>query len=80
MLSHVAGRPIRHVQADPEQARRHLMAMGIPERYARLLVQLDESIQRGAEARVTQTVLRVTGHEPRSFDAFAREHAAVWHS
>ncbi len=78
VLSQVAGRPMRHVQVDPDAARRHMEGAGIPERYARLLVQLDEAIRQGAEARVTQTVARVTGREPRSFEAFAREHAAVW--
>jgi ergot alkaloid biosynthesis protein len=78
MLSQVAGRPLRHVQASPEEARRHLMGMGIPEHYARFLVQLDEAIQQGAEARVTQTVLRVTGHEPRSFETFAKEHSTFF--
>jgi ergot alkaloid biosynthesis protein len=76
VLSEVTGRPIRHVQVDAETAQRHMVGAGIPERYARLLVQLDEAIRQGAEARVTQTVARVTGREPRSFEAFARAHAA----
>jgi uncharacterized protein YbjT (DUF2867 family) len=80
VISQVAGRPIRHVHADPDEARRLMMGAGIPERYARLLVQLDEAIRQGGEARVTGTVARVTDQEPRSFEAFAREHAAFWRS
>ncbi|WP_224240088.1 NmrA family NAD(P)-binding protein [Hyalangium gracile] len=78
VLSKVAGRPIRHKHVDPDEARRHMMSAGMPERYARFLVQLDESIREGAEARVTDTVSRVTGREPRSFEAFARAHAAFF--
>jgi uncharacterized protein YbjT (DUF2867 family) len=78
VLSQVAGRPMRHVHAAPDEAQRHMMGAGIPERYARLLVQLDEAIRQGTEARVTQTVSRVTGHAPRSFEAFARAHASFW--
>jgi uncharacterized protein YbjT (DUF2867 family) len=80
VISEVSGRPMRHVHADPDEARRHMVGAGIPERYARLLVQLDEVIRQGTEDRVTQTVSRVTGQEPRSFEAFARAHAAFWRS
>ncbi|PTL84055.1 NAD(P)H-binding protein [Vitiosangium sp. GDMCC 1.1324] len=78
VLSQAAGRPMRHVHASFDEAQRHMMDAGIPERYARLLSQLDESIRQGAESQVTQTVLRVTGQEPRSFEAFARAHSAFW--
>jgi len=78
ILSQVAGRPMRHVSADSDAVQRHMMDAGIPERYAQLLVQLDEAIRQGTESRVTDTVLRVTGREPRSFEAFARAHAAFW--
>jgi uncharacterized protein YbjT (DUF2867 family) len=74
ILSRVSGRPVRHAHVPPDEAVRHMMAAGIPERYARLLAQLDEAIQQGAEGRVTDTVSRVTGREPRSFEAFVRAH------
>jgi ergot alkaloid biosynthesis protein len=80
VLSQVLGRPIRHVHVDPDEARRHMMGVGMPEQYARLLVQLDEAIARGTEAHVTQTVSRVTSREPRTFEAFARAHAEFWQS
>ncbi|WP_224369005.1 ergot alkaloid biosynthesis protein [Hyalangium versicolor] len=80
ILSQVAGRPMKHVHVDSDEARRHMVGTGMPEQYARLLVQLDEGIRQGAEARVTDTVSRVTGHEPRSFEAFAKAHAAFWRS
>jgi uncharacterized protein YbjT (DUF2867 family) len=78
ILSQVTGRPMRHVQVDGAAVRRHMMATGIPERYAGLLAGLEESIRQGSEARVTGTVARVTGRPPRSFEAFAREHASFW--
>ena len=45
---------------------------GIPERYAALLAQMEDAIARGAEARLTSTVERVTGRPPRSFEALVR--------
>lgn len=50
----------------------------MPAPYARFLSQLEEMIRDGAEDRVTSTVLRVTGRAPRSFESFARAHAARW--
>jgi uncharacterized protein YbjT (DUF2867 family) len=78
VISQVTGRPMRHVQVDGEKVVQHMMVTGIPERYARLLAGLEESIRQGTEARVTDTVSRVTGRPPRSFEDFAREHVAFW--
>jgi uncharacterized protein YbjT (DUF2867 family) len=78
VISEVARRPMRHVKVGPDEVVRHMVDSGIPERYAVFLAQLEESIRQGTEARVTQTVLRVTGREPRSFEAFARAHSAFW--
>lgn len=78
VISEVAGRPMRHVKATPKEARRHLTTLGIPDRSARIFVRLDEAIRQGAEDRVTDTVARVTGHEPRSFEVFAKAHADFW--
>ncbi|WP_375754267.1 NmrA family NAD(P)-binding protein [Corallococcus exercitus] len=77
ILSRVSGRPIRHVQATPEEAQRHLQASGMPEIYARFLTMLDVRIRDGAEDRVTDTVLRVTGRAPRDFESFARAHLGI---
>ncbi|RKH18778.1 oxidoreductase [Corallococcus sp. CA047B] len=79
VMSRVSGRPIRHVHASQEEVRRHLQeGTGMPEAYARLLAGLDVTLRDGAEDRVTDTVLRVTGRAPRTFEAFARAHAHVW--
>lgn len=78
VISKVAGRPVRHVNLSPEEARRHMQDAGMPETYARLLVELDALIREGAEDRVTDTVQRITGRPPRDFESFARAHASVW--
>jgi uncharacterized protein YbjT (DUF2867 family) len=78
ILTRVTGRPMRHVDVDDDEAIRRMTAAGMPERYAALLVGLDIAVRGGAEDRVTDTVLRVTGRAPRSFEAFARANAAVF--
>ncbi|WP_437288906.1 NmrA family NAD(P)-binding protein [Sorangium sp. So ce406] len=77
-LSEVAGRAIRHVRADEDAARAHLVQGGIPAPYAAFLVRLDLAIRDGAEDRVTDTVHRVTGRAPRAFRDVARAHAHVF--
>ncbi|WP_437958951.1 ergot alkaloid biosynthesis protein [Sorangium sp. So ce119] len=78
ILSEVAGRAIRHVRADEDAARAHLVQGGIPAPYAAFLVRLDLAIRNGAEDRVTDTVHRVTGRPPRAFRDIARAHAHVF--
>lgn len=73
ILGEALGRTVRHVRIDDEQARRRLVASGMPAEYAELLVALDVAIRDGAEDRVTDTVLRVTGRPPRTFAAFLRK-------
>ncbi|WP_434045570.1 MULTISPECIES: NmrA family NAD(P)-binding protein [Sorangium] len=72
ILSEVAGRAIRHVRADEDAARAHLVQGGMPAAYAAFLVRLDLAIRDGAEDRVTDTVQRVTGRAPRAFRDVAR--------
>jgi uncharacterized protein YbjT (DUF2867 family) len=77
ILSRVTGRSLKHVRVDDDAARRRMIATGIPERYADLLVGLDAAIRAGAEDLVTDTVERVTGRPPRSLEAFARANASA---
>ncbi len=74
IVGRALGRPTRHVHVDDDEARRRLVAAGISEGYARLLVGLDAAIRGGSEDRCTDTVERVTGRAPRSFAAFVRAH------
>jgi uncharacterized protein YbjT (DUF2867 family) len=71
ILSRATGRPLRHVSIDDAEARDRLLGAGLPPAFADLLVALDARIRDGAEDRVTDTVLRVTGRPPRTFEAFA---------
>lgn len=51
-----------------------LTAAGVPAPYAAFLARLDHRIRvEGSEDQVTETVLRVTGREPRSLEDFIQE-------
>ncbi len=77
-IGRATGRPVRHRGVSPEAFAARLEAGGMPAPYARLLAGLEVAIGRGEQAAVADTVRRLTGREPRSFEAFAREHAALW--
>jgi uncharacterized protein YbjT (DUF2867 family) len=74
-LSTALGRTIRYVPITPEQYRAAAVAAGTPERYADALVDLDRAYAQGVGSRVTADVKNLTGRDPISFDAFARDHA-----
>jgi uncharacterized protein YbjT (DUF2867 family) len=60
----------QHVHITDGQAVSRLVSSGIPRAYAELLVALDVQIRAGAEARVTDTVERLTGNRARTFSEF----------
>ncbi|WP_437590888.1 NAD(P)H-binding protein [Sorangium sp. So ce1000] len=78
IVSRIAGRTIRHIDAGEDDARAYLIRAGIPAPYAAFLVTLDLAIRDGAEDRVTDVVQRVTGRAPRAFGDLARAHAHVF--
>ncbi|BBY26968.1 NAD-dependent epimerase/dehydratase family protein [Mycolicibacterium sediminis] len=71
VIAHASGHPVAHVAIDVDQIRRIYTADGMPPDYAGMLAGLDALIADGAEDRVTDSVLRLTGVAPRSFEEFA---------
>ncbi|WP_421111360.1 NAD(P)H-binding protein [Streptomyces sp. NEAU-S77] len=78
IVAEVSGRRVSHVPVTPGALRERLADAGMPREFAAVLAGLDEDIRGGAEDRTTDTVLRVTGREPRSFRDFAKAHRAAW--
>jgi uncharacterized protein YbjT (DUF2867 family) len=74
-LSKALGRPIRYVAITPEQYRAAAIAAGTPEPYADALVDLDRAYAQGVGSRVASDLKTLTGRDPISFDAFARDYA-----
>jgi uncharacterized protein YbjT (DUF2867 family) len=76
ILARVLGKPLRIVEVEPEAAVQGLLRNGIPPQVARALGQSFAAIRAGQAIQVTDTVRRVTGRPPRSFEAWAHAHAA----
>ncbi|MFK8909164.1 NAD(P)H-binding protein [Streptomyces sp. YS-3] len=66
VLSEATERAVSHHQLTYEQLRERLAQLMPPE-FAAMLAGMDRDIAEGAEDRVTDTVLRLTGHRPRDF-------------
>ncbi|KYF95402.1 SDR family oxidoreductase [Sorangium sp. So ce296] len=78
ILARVLGTPLRRVDVPVEAARRRMIEAGAPASLAMAVGELMERIRAGKGALQTDTVERVTGRKPRTFEAWAREHARVW--
>lgn len=77
-LSRVLGRPVRSVHVAPEAARTSMIEAGMPDWNAHAVVELYGAFAEGRYAATTDTVFRVTGREPLTFEQFARDHVAAF--
>jgi uncharacterized protein YbjT (DUF2867 family) len=77
-LSAVLGRSIRYVDVPPETAFDYMLKAGMPQWNARAVTELYGIFAAGEAAGTTDTVERITGRAPISFDQFARDHAAAF--
>jgi uncharacterized protein YbjT (DUF2867 family) len=77
-LSATTGRHVRFVSLPDDAAQSGMIAAGMPEWAAANLVVLFRLLRDGAGAQTSDGVRRLAGRAPRSFAAFAREHAAAF--
>jgi len=73
VLTRVAGRTIRYVPVPVPAVVQAFRDMGAPEWMANVMGQYSKAYSDNWGARVADGVKTLTGHEPRSFEAFARE-------
>lgn len=73
VMSAVTGRRVTHRAVAPDRYVERLVAAGYDRDFAVGLVALDGLVRDGAQSHVTDTVERLTGTPPRSFEAFLRD-------
>ncbi len=77
-IGRAVGRDVRYVDI-PEQAAVDAMTrIGLPAQLIDWLMSLNYVIKQGWAAGVSADVQTLTGHTPRRFEDFAREHANAW--
>lgn len=74
-LSAATGREISYVPIPDAAAREAMVACGLPEAAADRVLQVFAALRRGAGEHVTPAMEMLTGAPPRSFAAWARDHA-----
>lgn len=77
-FSRVLDKDVNYVAVPHEAALESRLEMGFPEWIARGYGELMEGFIEGFADRATENVKKLTGHRPRSFEAFARDHKQVF--
>jgi uncharacterized protein YbjT (DUF2867 family) len=75
-IGQAIGKKVSYVHVPPDYARKQMLADGVPRWLADDMLVLFASIREGYGGAPTDTVLRVTGERPRSYQQFARDYAA----
>jgi uncharacterized protein YbjT (DUF2867 family) len=72
------GKPLRFQPISDDEERQHLIALGEPEASVEAHLSIYRAIREGRLAPVTDTVERVLGRSPISFDRWVRENVAAF--
>lgn len=75
LLSKALGRPVAYVDAPEAAMRDILLGLGLPEWQAEGLIEDYAHYRRGEASTVSSTVRDLTGHQPHSFESFARDYS-----
>jgi len=78
LLSETAGRSIVYQEIEPDTLRRGFLAAGVPADYAEFLLLILSFLKLGYSARTTDSVERLLGHAPASFQQYAAENRGAW--
>ena len=78
LLTKATGRAISYEEISPADFRAGLVGAGLGADYADFLNAIFGPLREGYAARVTGEVRAVTGHAPRTAQAYAVEHRAAW--
>ena len=74
VISRVLGKPIQYVDIPPIAAKLFMLKTGMDKTLVNALMEMLGSLRRNEAAFTTDFVQRLTGHPPRTFEAWCREH------
>ncbi len=77
VLAEATGRPVSYRAIGDERFIAGLIQAGVPEDYSRFLASIFHPVREGWTAAVTGDVDALTGHAPRSLEAYARDYAVA---
>ncbi|MBI3581310.1 MAG: NmrA family NAD(P)-binding protein [Nitrospinae bacterium] len=76
VISAATGREFKYVDVPAEAARAGMIQHGVPAWYADSLLELYAGAKAGYAARLTDTVEKILGRKPRTFQQFAKDNAS----
>jgi uncharacterized protein YbjT (DUF2867 family) len=74
VISRVLGKPIQYVDIPPIAAKLFMLKTGMDKTLVNALMEMLASLRKNKGAIVTDTVQRIIGQPPRTFEAWCREH------
>ena len=78
LIGEAVGHPVRYEAITPEQAEAAMRGWGLPDAQIVLYSSLAYVYRQGWAAGISPDVQAITGHAPRRFADFAKEHVAAW--
>ncbi|MBK8395296.1 MAG: NAD(P)H-binding protein [Leptospiraceae bacterium] len=77
-ISNATGLSISYADITPEEFKKSLLSAGLPEDYADFMVYIAGSLKQGNSSPIVDSVKKITGKDPVSFDEYANENKKVW--
>lgn len=78
ILTEASGKKIQYQEVTPEEMLPGLLAAGLPSDYAQFLLIILNYFKLGYSEVVTDSVKKITGKAPRTFEQYALDHQQVW--
>ncbi len=78
ILSRVLDKPLRYVDIPPSAAREGMLQSGMPPVLVDAIIELFTLVRQDQVTYRTDTFEQTTGHKPRTFEAWCRDHAAAF--
>ena len=78
VIGRVLGKPVKFVDVPAQAARESMLGMGMPAQIADLMIEFMGLVRAGQGALVTDTVQKLTGRAPRTFEAWVKDHVAAF--
>jgi uncharacterized protein YbjT (DUF2867 family) len=76
IIGRAVGKQLKYVDIPDAAARESMLGMGMPPQLVEMMIEFTNAIKAGQTATVTDTVQKLTGKTPRTFESWAQEYAA----
>lgn len=79
-MSRYLGKKVTHKRLSVQELAERFQSLGLPDGYANVLADMDDSVAKGEEDRTTESVYNIIGRPANSIDAFVGRNVSAWRS